>query len=208
MVDVPASNSKASPEGNKMRTACCFCSFQGEVPAIRFHESVYDMGDWFWWFNTVIWYVIYDIHIYVTSSNLTQPLSPQKMLVSSTNSQPKKEKTSKPINKKNDSRDSWMYPNQRTPTRNPYISPREYNKYHGYTVRGRPNCPLNDPNDYCKQYTTRLAGRLPCSLSPFPFPGSPFTSLGGLPVDASEILWRPNFPENMDWCIKSLTNAQ
>lgn len=34
----------------------------------------------------------YDIHIYVTSSNLTQPLSPQKMLVSSTNSQPKKEK--------------------------------------------------------------------------------------------------------------------
>ena len=25
-----------------MRTACSFFSFQGEVPAIRFHESVYD----------------------------------------------------------------------------------------------------------------------------------------------------------------------
>ena len=52
-----------------------------------------------------------------------------------------------------------MYPYQRTPMGNPYISPiypyilgvygllspripREHNKYHGYTVRGTPNCPL------------------------------------------------------------------
>ena len=52
--------------------------------------------------------------------------------------------------------DSWMYPYQRTPMGNPYIShivgiyglqspkiPREHNKYHGYTVRGTSNCPLN-----------------------------------------------------------------
>ena len=53
--------------------------------------------------------------------------------------------------------DGWMYPYQRTPMGNPYISPiargylwviipfgipREHNKYHGYTVRGTPNCPL------------------------------------------------------------------
>ena len=51
-----------------------------------------------------------------------------------------------------------MYPYQRTPMGNPYISPiargylwvssspripREHNKYHGYTVRGTPICPLN-----------------------------------------------------------------
>ena len=50
-----------------------------------------------------------------------------------------------------------MYPYQRTPMGNPYVSPknswvfmgklsprnpREHNKYHGYTVRGTPNCPL------------------------------------------------------------------
>ena len=55
--------------------------------------------------------------------------------------------------------DSWMYPYQRTPMGNPYISPiypyivgvygllsptipREHNKHHGYTVRGTPHCPL------------------------------------------------------------------
>ena len=56
--------------------------------------------------------------------------------------------------------DSWMYPYQRTPMGNPYRSPiypysswvfmgyypqeslyKPY-KYHGYTVRGTPNCPL------------------------------------------------------------------
>ena len=47
-----------------------------------------------------------------------------------------------------------MYPYQRTPMGNPYISLysgclwveslyKPY-KYHGYTVRGTPNCPLND----------------------------------------------------------------
>ena len=48
-----------------------------------------------------------------------------------------------------------MYPYQRAPMGNPCISPmwvfyglespripREPNKYHGYTVRGTPNCPL------------------------------------------------------------------
>ena len=39
--------------------------------------------------------------------------------------------------------DSWMYPYHRTPMGNPCISPREHNKYHGYTARGTPNCPLN-----------------------------------------------------------------
>ena len=39
--------------------------------------------------------------------------------------------------------DSWMYPYHRTPMGNPYISPREHSKYHGYTARGTPNCPLN-----------------------------------------------------------------
>ena len=39
-------------------------------------------------------------------------------------------------------RDSWMYPYQRTPMGNPYRIPREHNKYHGYTVRGTPDCPL------------------------------------------------------------------
>ena len=46
--------------------------------------------------------------------------------------------------------DSGMYPYQRTPMGNPYIRPiklspripREHNKYHGYTVRGTPHCPL------------------------------------------------------------------
>ena len=53
--------------------------------------------------------------------------------------------------------DSCMYPYQRTPMGNPYISPwvfmgsnpqeslenTEHNRYHGYTyVRGTPNCPL------------------------------------------------------------------
>ena len=49
-----------------------------------------------------------------------------------------------------------MYPYQRTPMGNPYISPiwwvfmgynpqefLENTNYHGYTVRGTPNCPLN-----------------------------------------------------------------
>ena len=57
-----------------------------------------------------------------------------------------------------DSGDSWMYPYQRTPMGNPYISPiwrvfMGYNpqeslgvphKYHRYTVRVTPNCPLKD----------------------------------------------------------------
>ena len=55
--------------------------------------------------------------------------------------------------------DSWMYLSQRTPMGNPYISPIYWlfmgnnpqeslentintYKYHGYTVRGTPNCPL------------------------------------------------------------------
>ena len=50
--------------------------------------------------------------------------------------------------------DIWMYPYQRTLMGNlkTYIVgiyglyspriPREHNKYHGYTVRGTPNCPL------------------------------------------------------------------
>ena len=48
-----------------------------------------------------------------------------------------------------------MYPYQRTPMGNPYIVgiyglwspriPKEHNKYHGYTVRGTPNCPLIYP---------------------------------------------------------------
>ena len=62
--------------------------------------------------------------------------------------------------KPHQSGDSWMYPYQRTPMGNPYISPiypyivgfmgyypqeslyKPY-KYHGYTVRGTSNCPLN-----------------------------------------------------------------
>ena len=49
-----------------------------------------------------------------------------------------------------------MYPYQRTPMGNPYISPiwwvfmgynphesLENTNYHGYTVRGTPNCPLH-----------------------------------------------------------------
>ena len=91
-----------------------FISRWGSSHSFSWECIWYSMWDWFWWFNAVIWYVINDIHIYVTSNNLTQPLSPQKMLVSSTNSQPKKEKTSKTNHqKKNDSGDSWMYPNQR-----------------------------------------------------------------------------------------------
>ncbi len=53
------------------------------------------------------------------------------------------------------SRDSWMYPDPNVPLweipyYKPYILgiqspriPREHNKYHGYTVRGTLNCPLN-----------------------------------------------------------------
>ena len=111
-------------------------------------------------------YMIYTYTSLLATSHNLSPL--KKCWFHPQTPNPKKKKTPK----KNDSGDSWMYPNQRTPTRNPYISPREYNKYHGYTVRGRPNCPLNDPNDYCKQYTTRNAGRLPCSLSPSYFPES------------------------------------
>ena len=63
--------------------------------------------------------------------------------------------------------DSWMYPYQRTLMGNPYISPiYPYNtwvfmgyypqeslympyKYHGYTVRGTPNCPLIHRKKWC-----------------------------------------------------------
>ena len=72
-----------------------------------------------------------------------------------------------------------MYPYQRTPMGNPYISPiYPYNtwvfmgyypqeslykpyKYHGYTVRGTPNCPLN-----IWDYITQVSGPLtPSHLS-------------------------------------------
>ena len=55
--------------------------------------------------------------------------------------------------------DSWMYPYQRTPMGNPYISPtycvlmghnpqeslKNHNKYNGRIVRGTPKCPLIVP---------------------------------------------------------------